>query len=372
VEEIKLWKVGGSKESLTIVDVSSVGQTKTEGMLEEILVKSPNLLLSGLKLVGRQTETPGGPLDLLGVDEDGRLIVFELKKGTLTRDAVAQIVDYASYLAELVEISVPDLNNLISQGSGKFGVEKIDDFSEWYQLQFGKALASIGKPKMMLVGLGVDDRARRMVEFLANSDIEISLITFHGFDDGNDTYLARQIEVAQRQQEQSPKASKTINLQKLLRKVKAAGVNNFFEHVTGILRAELNNPYEWPNQSGYTYYLPDITESGTLSNHAYVSLSVPDNSHGSLLLTLQERAALAAGKDWLEIEKSWGTRVLKKRGYIEVKIASVDDWKLLELDAKKLCSSIVRGREAIREQQILTERQVGIEEAGPGPLDERA
>jgi|ERR1700719_1962461 len=94
MEEIRLWKVSGPKDSPTITDVSSVAQTQTEEMLEEVLVKSPNLLSGGLKLVGRQIETRGGSLDLLGIDEDGRLVVFELKRGLLTRDAVAQIVDY--------------------------------------------------------------------------------------------------------------------------------------------------------------------------------------------------------------------------------------------------------------------------------------
>ena len=37
-------------------------------------------------------------MDLLGVDQDGRLTVFELKRGILTRDAVAQSLDYASDL----------------------------------------------------------------------------------------------------------------------------------------------------------------------------------------------------------------------------------------------------------------------------------
>ena len=56
------------------------------------------MLMPGLKLVGRQTPTEGGPLDLLGVDEDGRLVVFELKREMLSREAVAQVIDYASYL----------------------------------------------------------------------------------------------------------------------------------------------------------------------------------------------------------------------------------------------------------------------------------
>jgi hypothetical protein len=358
MEEIKLWKVGGSQDNPTIMDVPKVAQTETEKMLEEILVKAPNLLLDGLKLVGRQVETPGGPLDLLGIDEDGQLIVFELKRGTLTRDAVAQIIDYASYLAELSPL---DLVDLVNTGSGKYGIDKITDFDRWYNDQFaGKSIVSIGKPKMVLVGLGVDDRARRMVEFLANGNIEISMLTFHGFNGTDGTYLAKQVEVVQRQI-QPIKTSKQTNLQTLVRRMKAAGVENFFDRVAGVLRGELDNPYEWPNQTGYGYYFQDTTEAGTPTNRAYVSLSIPDNPKGSLLLTLQERATQAAGEDWAQIAKSWGARVVKRKGYFEVKIASEEDWKLMEPDLRKLCSAILRGRKIVREQQVVAERQ-GVNE----------
>lgn len=73
----------------------------SELRLEEILVKNPEMLIPGLTLVGRQTGTDGGPLDLLGVDSDGRLVLFELKRGSLSRDAVAQIIDYASDLTSM-------------------------------------------------------------------------------------------------------------------------------------------------------------------------------------------------------------------------------------------------------------------------------
>jgi RecB family endonuclease NucS len=83
MEEIKLWKVSGLESNLVISNITSATHTKTEEMLEEILVKAPDLLFEGLKLVGRQVETSGGAtLDLLGVDEDGQLIVFELKRAT--------------------------------------------------------------------------------------------------------------------------------------------------------------------------------------------------------------------------------------------------------------------------------------------------
>ena len=80
------------------VPLEPKGQMGSEWSFEDTLVKNPELLMPGLTLVGRQTLTEGGPLDLLGVDSDGRLVVFELKRGALLRDAVAQIIDYASDL----------------------------------------------------------------------------------------------------------------------------------------------------------------------------------------------------------------------------------------------------------------------------------
>jgi RecB family endonuclease NucS len=102
MKDLKLWEIStDEKGEPTVYSVASVNQTKTEEQLEEMIVQYPDLLFDDLKLVGRQTETAGGPLDLLGVDADGGLVVFELKRGTLTREAVSQIIDYASYLAEL-------------------------------------------------------------------------------------------------------------------------------------------------------------------------------------------------------------------------------------------------------------------------------
>lgn len=179
MEEIRLWKITcDASATPKAAPVEAITETKTEQLLEEALTTSPDLLLPGLTLVGRQTETPGGPLDLLGVDEDGRLIVFELKRGKLTRDAVAQAVDYASYLDGL---EPEELSNHINRTSGKGGTESITDFGQWYQSEFQRPVAQIGRAGIVLVGLGVDERAKRMVEFLAKCELDISLLTFYGF-----------------------------------------------------------------------------------------------------------------------------------------------------------------------------------------------
>ena len=63
-----------------------------------MLAANPNMLMPGLKLVGRQSPTDSGYLDLLGVDRDDKLALFELKRVKLTRDAIAKAIDYGSFL----------------------------------------------------------------------------------------------------------------------------------------------------------------------------------------------------------------------------------------------------------------------------------
>jgi len=95
MDELKLWAI---EDASSVVELEPQRQMEAESLLEDTLVANPDLLMPGLKLIGRQTPTAGGPLDLLGVDRYGRLSLFELKRGTLTREAVAQVIDYAADL----------------------------------------------------------------------------------------------------------------------------------------------------------------------------------------------------------------------------------------------------------------------------------
>ena len=191
MDEVKIWALNGDSK---VTPLASKDQTDTESLLEETLVRNPDLLIPGLRLVGRQTPTDGGPLDLLGVDEDGRLVVFELKRGTLSRDAVAQIIDYASDLDAKTDVALAEH---IAANSGVSGIERIEDFEEWYDENTeGQSLDSLRPLRLFLIGLGADERTERMVRFLAaNTGMDISLLTFHGFAYDGKTLLARQVEV---------------------------------------------------------------------------------------------------------------------------------------------------------------------------------
>lgn len=185
-DELQIWALDDDGE---VTAVETTGSTETENLLEEALVNNPEMLMQGLRLVGRQTRTAGGPLDLLGVDGNGQLAVFELKRGTLTRDAVTQVIDYGSSLDAMGDSGLAE--HIASQ-SGNFGIDTIEDFEDWYTQRFpDQELASLRPVQMALVGLGADGDATRMVEFLAKQGVSISLLTFYGYNYGGKTLLAK-------------------------------------------------------------------------------------------------------------------------------------------------------------------------------------
>ena len=242
MEEIKIWAIDGSD----VTEIQRTDQTESELWLEDNLVSKPELLIPGLTLVGRQTQTEGGPLDLLGVDSDGRLAVFELKRGTLSRDAVAQIVDYASFLEGM---NPGALANYIASKSGSNGIEKIDDFGEWHaENTEAESLDSLLPLRAFLVGLGVDDKTKRMVNFLAEKGMDITLLTFYGFEQDGKTLLARQVrvqgddEVETRTGTRRP--SREERWEMLVSRAKERGTHSLFIEALGVFRKNWQDPDE--------------------------------------------------------------------------------------------------------------------------------
>ena len=213
MDEVKIWALDGDSN---VVPLTSKGQTDTESLLEETLVRNPDLLIPGLRLVGRQTPTDGGPLDLVGVDEDGRLIVFELKRGTLSRDAVAQIIDYASDLDTKTDVA---LAQHIAANSGVGGIEHIEDFEEWYgENTEGQSLDSLRPLRLVLI------------------------VTYDG-----KTFLARQVEVEAATdpgpRRLRPYVSRAEKRERLARRVEDSDMSETFGAAEGMFKEN------WPRSS---------------------------------------------------------------------------------------------------------------------------
>lgn len=272
MEDIKIWTLDGSKATL----LESFAEMESEKKFETILANNPNMLLNGLTLVGRQTPTEGGPLDLLGVDRYGRLCVFELKRNAPARDAVAQVIDYAS---DLDRMGWADLCSLISENSGWGGTEEIEDFEAWYNQDYGE-LDNLKPLRLFLVGLGADDRTERMVKFLAGNRLDISLLTFHRFDHAGKTLLAKQVGVdgyaASERGQSSRRQSASQRWADLLQLADDSGARELFDSAVNMFRETWSE--DWRDETPLLSSLRiDLVEAGVpTSEHPYVRVEIWD------------------------------------------------------------------------------------------------
>ena len=345
MKKVRLWAVNkGEDGALRASDVPNVDNTETEKMLETLLVQSPDLLMDGLTLIGRQVPTDGGPLDLLGVDEDGHLVIFELKRGSLTRDAVAHILDYGSDIAEM---DVERLAKLIEDSTGQNGIDKIDDFADWYAQTYPNRESVLETPpKMVLVGLGVDKRALRIVNLLASSGIQMSLLTFNAFNRNGALFLARQVESIDPNVPSpiSVTASQTKegNLQVLRANAAKLGVADFIKEVADFIE-ERTPAYRWPGKTNYAFSLTEYTDKGKPRLRVYINLSLNWSKRGSLTMLLHDRAVQVLGNDLDRIIADLKERPNKNRsGQIEINLAR-DTWSIVSPTIERLLAKVVEG-----------------------------
>ncbi|MBT3642564.1 DUF4268 domain-containing protein [archaeon] len=186
--EIKLWQIEGEKLSLSETTMVKTGRKEVND-LEKWIRSNPEILGSDILLIGEQVMTKRGPLDFLGIDRSGNLVIVELKRDKLHREVLAQAVDYASDVAswdvdklnlECEKYNKKNIDDTLREGFG-LNDESLDEIS-------------VNKfQKILMVGTGVDESLQRMIEWLSdNYDVSINvLILKYTKTSGGDEILAR-------------------------------------------------------------------------------------------------------------------------------------------------------------------------------------
>jgi hypothetical protein len=109
--------------------------------------------------------------------------------------------------------------------------------------------------------------------------------------------------------------------------------------------------YEWPNPSGFTYYLQELTESGNQTIRAYVSLYLSDSKPGMVHLYFHTRAvdAVISARPKMKDQIS---KVLKitPTGVGELWVKSAEEWAKQAGFFSELCSALVDGWKKKREE----------------------
>ena len=151
---------------------NSVIYKSVEKELEDWIARNPEILGSKLLVIDRQRDVTGvGRLDLLCIDEEGRLVIVELKRDRTPREAVAQALDYASWLDSQEE-------ETIDANASEFLKRPLSDaFSEFFQTDLPDF--SCHNHRIILAAPRLDASAERIINYLAEKyNVDINAVFF--------------------------------------------------------------------------------------------------------------------------------------------------------------------------------------------------
>lgn len=160
--EIGVWEIINGKLESIDVSLAQAGRREVED-LEKWIKDNPIILGQDILIIGEQVRTKSGPLDLLGIDKSGNLVIIELKRDRLPREVIAQALDYVS------DISSWDLDK-VNDECMKFSKLSLEDYlNENFEDIELEDLKVNENQRLLLVGFSIDEPLERMIEWLSNN-----------------------------------------------------------------------------------------------------------------------------------------------------------------------------------------------------------
>ena len=154
-----------------------------ESMIEDWVANDLSLVGLEAILIGRQIVTAHNQrIDLLAINEAGDLIIIEMKRDRTPREIVAQILDYASWVATLTTQGVHDLARDYNERP----------LAETFRERFGAALPETlnRAHQMLIVASAFDEASERIVKYLSEvHDVGINASFFSVFGQGSDLWI---------------------------------------------------------------------------------------------------------------------------------------------------------------------------------------
>lgn len=160
--EIGVWEIIKGKLESIDVSLTQAGRRENED-LEKWVKDNPIILGQDILIIGEQVRTKSGPLDLLGIDKSGNLIIIELKRDKLPREVIAQALDYVS------DVSSWDLDRVSDECSKFSGLPLEDYLNENFEEIDLEDLKVNENQRLLLVGFSIDEPLERMIEWLSNN-----------------------------------------------------------------------------------------------------------------------------------------------------------------------------------------------------------
>jgi len=107
---------------LSLVDVGGFSLYASEEDMQKAILIQPAIVESGLKLISYEKKVEPGFIDVYGIDENGRMVVIEIKRKTAGRDAALQL---ARYLESVKKTTNREVRGILVAPDTAKGVQKL-------------------------------------------------------------------------------------------------------------------------------------------------------------------------------------------------------------------------------------------------------
>lgn len=187
--------VRDKKSKATVsLPVKQFEEDKDERYLHKLVEENLELLSTGkdeiFYLLGSRLKIRGLELDLLVVDKNGYIGIVELKRGKSPRDAIAQILEYASTLYkvsldELKEkVDIKPVFDRIREDYPDFELS-LNDFEDNL-----KQSLNDGRFNLIIISYSIDDTIIEVMDYLRSYGVQIKGLEFKYFEDDEKEYFA--------------------------------------------------------------------------------------------------------------------------------------------------------------------------------------
>jgi hypothetical protein len=171
--EIKTWEIIEGELKPISSTLAENGRKETEHLEKWIKTKT-DILGNDILIIGQQVYTKSGPLDFLGIDNNGNLVIVELKRDKLARLVLAQAIDYASDLANW---DIDKISELCISYTGNTLEDHLTDNFDDLELD---DLTINQSQRLLLVGFSIEESLSRMIEWLSsNFDMAINAVVLN-------------------------------------------------------------------------------------------------------------------------------------------------------------------------------------------------
>jgi len=177
---MELWQI--NNEQLEPMNKVSLNFEKR---LKKWIYEDISLLDIDLVILGQEVHTAfGGFIDILAIDEEGNIVIIELKRDKTPRDIIAQCLDYGTWVKDLSFDDIIEIHNNYM----KSDLEK--EFEKYFDC---KLPDEINKSyRIIIVAESLDESTERIASHL-NEDynVNINAIFFNVFKKDGNEFIGR-------------------------------------------------------------------------------------------------------------------------------------------------------------------------------------